>query len=172
MDCHICQLIKEKKNKVFENEDLYVFAAEEPSVAGHIIAVPKAHIPILEEVSDRLAGDLFWIANKVSVSVFESIGAHGTNILVNNGHAAGQDRAHVQIHILPRRENDGLDLDWKPKQLSEEEMSTTELFIKDKVGKVGIIQEDKKAPVEVKDDTEKMEADEEDYMLKQLKRTP
>ncbi|MBU0461613.1 MAG: HIT family protein [Nanoarchaeota archaeon] len=176
-NCEYCSIIKEKRNKIYEDELVYAFAAEKPATAGHVIIIPKKHHPIFEEVPEKVAGHLFLIANKISVAVFESLGAHGTNIIANNGIAGGQEIPHFSLHVLPRRENDGLHLEWKPKQLSDDEMGTAELLIKENSKKVGIFEEEKRPPMELKEGPkEKIEEKtvegkkKENYLVKQLRR--
>jgi hypothetical protein len=65
------------------------------------------------------------------------LGAHGTNIFITNGVSAGQTIAHFAINVIPRKEGDNINLQWKPKQLSEEEMSTVELKIKENTRNIG-----------------------------------
>lgn len=176
-ECDICKVIKEKRHKVYEDDLAYAFVAEQPAAAGHVIVVPKEHYPILEQVPPKVAGHLFFIANKIAVSVFESLGAHGTNIIVQNGIPAGQEFAHFMIHIVPRRENDGLNMEWSPLQASDDELGTAELLIKQQTKGVGIFDESKKpveisdAPKEVISETKDEEGEKkENYLIKQLRR--
>jgi histidine triad (HIT) family protein len=173
MSCAVCDLVKEKKGLLFEDEQIAVLLAPKPAAAGHVLLVPKQHAAILEQVPDFVVGKLFDKANKVSISVFEALGAEGTNILVNNGVAAGQTANHCVLNVLPRRENDGLGFAWQPKQLSEEEMSTIELKLKDEAKNIGVFEKEKPIPREEKKAEEiKEEHEEENYLLKQLKRLP
>jgi histidine triad (HIT) family protein len=147
--------------------------APKPAAIGHIIIVPRAHYPILEQVPDFIISDLFIKANKVSVALFEGLGAHGTNIIVQNGIAAGQKSAHLIIHIIPRTENDSLDFAWKPRQLNEEEMSTVEIQMKEAASGIGGFQSEEAKPIEAEAKVEKIKAGkEENYMVKQLERIP
>ena len=136
--CEYCDFIKNKTNKVFENENFFAFLAPEPSCPGHIIVVPKNHFPILEEMPDSLAGELFLVANDLSGVVFQAIGAHGTNVLLNNGITANQDVPHVSVHVLPRQENDNLNFEWEHKPASQEELSSNESLIKNSCSSLGI----------------------------------
>jgi histidine triad (HIT) family protein len=52
-------------------------------------------------------GALFQAAALVAEGVQKAVGAHGFNLGVNNGKAAGQEVFHVHIHIIPRHLNDG-----------------------------------------------------------------
>ena len=79
---------------------------------------------------------------------------------------------HTTIHIVPRKENDGLNLLWKPKQQSEEQMSTLELMIKEEAKKIAPFEKEKPKPIEIKKPEEIKPTKEENYMIKQLKRIP
>jgi len=173
MSCTVCDFIKAKKGMLFEDEQMAIMLAPKPAVPGHIILAPKTHAAILEQVPDFVIGKMFDKANKVSIAVFETLGAEGTNILVNNGIAAGQRVNHFLINVVPRRENDNLSLLWQPKQLSEEEMSTIELKLKEESGNIGVFEKEKEKPKEEKKPEEiKEEQEEENYLLKQLERLP
>ncbi|MEM4246800.1 MAG: HIT family protein [Candidatus Woesearchaeota archaeon] len=172
MACAICDLLKEKKGMLFEDEQIAILLAPKPAVPGHIILAPKTHAAILEQVPDFMIGKMFDKANKVSIAVFEALGAEGTNIIVNNGIAAGQSVNHFLINVIPRRENDNLNILWQPKQLSEEEMSTIELQLKEESKGIGVFEKEKEKPKEEKKPEEIKEEEEENYLLKQLERLP
>ncbi|MEM4239896.1 MAG: HIT family protein [Candidatus Woesearchaeota archaeon] len=171
MGCEICDLVKAKKGMLFEDDQIAILLAPKPAVAGHIILAPKKHAAILEQVPDFVIGKMFDKANKVSIAVFETLGAEGTNIIVNNGIAAGQGVNHFLINVVPRRENDGLNLLWQPRQLSEEEMSTVELNLREGSKNIGIFEKEEEKPKEEKK-PEKIEEGGENYLLKQLERLP
>ncbi|PIN87142.1 HIT family protein [Candidatus Woesearchaeota archaeon CG10_big_fil_rev_8_21_14_0_10_44_13] len=173
-DCRYCQKIFSGKEKVYEDEKVVAVLSDSPSAYGHIILMPKEHYPIMEQVPDFIINHIFRIANKISIAAFEALHVQGTNLLVNNGIAAGQDSAHFMIHIIPRREGDGLNLQWTPKQLSEEEMSTVELQLKENAKTIGQFQKEKTAPIEIRDTKEKIESKpgEESYLLRKVRRIP
>ena len=93
-----------------------------PAVPGHTILFTKKHYPIIEEVPNKTAAHLLVIANKLSTAIFESVACHGTNIIIENGTAAGQMIPHVSVHIIPRNEDDKLNLEWQPKKLSSDDI--------------------------------------------------
>jgi len=173
--CEFCDLIKGKMNKIYEDDLIYVMLAPKPSAIGHVLVLPKKHIMIIEQLQDYEVGEIFEKVNKISTAVFESLGAQGTNIIVQNGVAAGQSHSHMMIHVIARRENDGLDFNWQPKQLSEEEMSTIELKLKEFTKNIGAFEEKPPAPVEMEKKVETIKEDKdsaENYLIKQLERIP
>lgn len=177
MACIFCEIIAKKvqPKTVYEDEQAVAVLPDEPAVAGHIIVITKKHIPIFEEMDDALTNHIFEVANKVSIALFESVGAQGTNILVQNGIPAGQEVAHACINVLPRKENDSLNLEWQVKQLSDDEMSTVEQTLRDGIEQ--LTQTDKKTAPEKEEATthvtpETSEKGEENYLIRQLRRIP
>ncbi|MFH1510407.1 MAG: HIT family protein [Candidatus Woesearchaeota archaeon] len=165
-NCNICKL---QDNPIYEDDLIRAVLHKKPSAPGHIIVFPRKHYTIFEQVPDIEVARIFSVANKISTAVFESLQMHGTNILVNNGLAAGQQDNHFVVHIIPRTEGDGLKLEWKPKQLSEEEMSTVELMLKPVAE---VMQEPPVEPKkEEKKEPEKL-GDENNYLIRQLRRIP
>ncbi len=167
-ECTFCSLIQKKANMLFEDEKLFAMFSPEPCVPGHVVVLPKSHSPILETVPDFVVADLFKVANKIGIAIFEGLGAQGTNIVVQNGPTAGQKHNHAMVHILPRFENDKVPIGWNPKPASEEELSDLEGKIKDETKNVGIFEKEKEKPVEL----ERPKEIKEDKRLKALRRIP
>ncbi|MBN2111812.1 HIT family protein [Candidatus Woesearchaeota archaeon] len=174
-ECEFCTLMKGKMNKVYEDSQIFVMHSMQPATFGHLLVLPKKHVMIIEQLADYEISEIFEKVNKISTAVFESLGAHGTNIILQNGVAAGQNHSHLMIHVIPRREGDGIDFTWQPKHLSEEEMSTIELKLKEAAKNIGAFEEKPAEPVEMDTKVEKIkepEGDEENYLIKQLDRIP
>lgn len=172
MTCKACDWVKEKKNSVYEDEKVFALLAPKPAVPGHVIVVPKQHAPILEHVPDFVIAPMFVQANKLSTKAFELLGAEGTNLLINNGVPAGQNTNHAVLHVIPRRQNDGLNLQWTPTKIPDDEMSALEEAIKNETKGIGEFEKEPKKPVELKKPEKIEESEEEDYLLRQLERLP
>tara|TARA_Y100000310_G_scaffold139226_1_gene138510 strand:- start:11227 stop:11754 length:528 start_codon:yes stop_codon:yes gene_type:complete len=170
-----CELCSAGGQVVYEDEEFKAVLADEPVVAGHIQLFPKEHFTIFEQVPDFTVGKLFSIANKLSTASFEALGMAGTNIIVTNGVASGQKQAHFSVNIIPRAEGDGLNLEWQPQQLSQEEMSSIELKIKDhteEIGKVDATKEVKTVSKKGKKAKKEKVSQAENYLLRSLNRIP
>ena len=170
MTCGECEKIKSRKNAVYEDESVIALLNDRPSTGGHLILMPKQHFTIIEQIPDETVSHLLTVANKLSVACFDVLGAHGTNILIQNGVAAGQKLSHASVHIIPRVENDGLNMQWQPIKVSEEELKTVQMNLESELEK----KEEKKEEVKEAKKEEVVEEipEEENYMLKQLERTP
>lgn len=172
-DCPVCNNIKEQKNRaLYEDSRIIAFLAEKPCAEGHVLVMTKEHYPIIELVPDYIVNDAFVIANKLSTAIFDSVNCQGTNILVNNGIAAGQEFAHFIIHIIPRKEGDGIDFTWKQKQFDEQEMATAELSLKEESQTIGSFEKEKKEPIKADKEYKTIGKEEENYLTKQLDRIP
>jgi histidine triad (HIT) family protein len=173
-NCILCQIIEDNipSKKIYEDEEVLAVLDVNGASPGHCFVLPKQHFPILEQVPDKIVAKLFSIANKISVAIFETLSVQGTNIFVTNGISAGQRIAHFMINVVPRQENDGIKLDWQPKQLDEEEISTVELKLKEQTDNVGIESSSESTTIKAEKSETLSDDDEEDYMLKQLKRIP
>ena len=174
--CVFCQAAKGKAKleKIYEDKEIIAALHPRPASKGHIIVFSKTHYNIVEQIPDYVIGDIFKKINKLSVAAFEGVKSQGTNIIIQNGVAAGQEIPHICIHIIPRNENDGINFQWQPKQLTEEEMSTVELSLKQEAENIGGFQkEEKKEPIKLDEKKpEKVLSDEENYLIKQLERIP
>ena len=174
--CLLCQIIEGKipSKKVYEDDLILAVLDVNGANPGHCFVLPKNHYPILEQVPDTEIANLFQVANKISSAIFENLGAQGTNIFAANGVPAGQTVAHFMLHVIPRVENDGVNLQWQPKQLTEEEMSTVELKIKEQTKNIGGFkaEEAEKIVKEPEPSADSSDDEEEDYFGRQLNRIP
>ncbi len=173
-ECDVCKILENKKefHLIYEDEICFAILHESPAVEGHSLVIPKKHIPIIEEADDKIVEHLFIIANKISTSIFESIGAYGTNILLNNGLAAGQDLPHIVLNVLPRKEKDNINFEWPSRKASENELKTTFSMIKN-YSEYIFSGKDKISEIKLKEKEERpIMQTEEDYLVKGLKRIP
>ncbi|MEK6968192.1 MAG: HIT family protein [Nanoarchaeota archaeon] len=133
MECTYCEWIATKKNMLYEDEHSAVLLYPQPASAGHLLVLPRKHITILEQLPPEIGGKLAIIANKMSMIQFEALQASGTNFLIQNGVGAGQTMPHLGIHLIPRKDSDGIDLSWKSRPLTEEQMAAVELGLREQL---------------------------------------
>ena len=175
--CILCQIVNNSipSYRIYEDEATIAVLDVNGSAVGHTFVIPKNHYPIIEQVPNEELGHHFVVANRVSSAIFENLKVQGTNIFVANGIPAGQKIAHFMINVVPRKQNDSINLEWKPKQLTEEEISTVELKLKDQIKETGIIKPEKdQNPKVFAEKKEKMAItdDEDDYFMRQIRRIP
>ena len=158
-----------EKSPLYIYEDDHVICTLNPFSAtkGHCMVIPKKPVSVSTQMDDELASHVFSVANKLSAAVFESMGAKGTNILISNGVAAGQKLEQFAIHIIPRYDDDKVNISWESNQLTEEDMITNTKKISgalniEKVNPVPEVVEEvieevvEEVPEEIFDDVEKL----------------
>ncbi len=121
--CLFCQIIEGDIDsyKIFETEKAFAFLDVNPVSRGHIIVVPKKHAKTLTDLDDSNTAGLFKAVREASEAVEASLDPEGFNILQNNGEEAGQDIDHAHVHVIPRYEDDGFDLELDQGSLDNQE---------------------------------------------------
>ena len=168
--CPICEWISRKEGFIYEDERVVAMLSPIPAVPGHVWVVPRHHAAILEAVPDFVVGDVFAKLGKITTAVFDSLKPEGTNIIVQNGTGAGQSLPHAIVHIVPRAQNDGLPLTWKPMQVSDDDLSTLELKIKEETGSIGAFESEPAKPVAAAEKPKAEEYGPDDYRIRKLRR--
>lgn len=109
MDCLFCKIIKKEipSAVVYEDNDTMAFLDIAPVNKGHVLVVPKIHSEDFLSTEDDVLDKVVRTAKKIGTAVVKATGAHGVNISINNGSAAGQVIFHLHAHIIPRFEEDG-----------------------------------------------------------------
>lgn len=113
-ECVFCKIVAGQIpcHRVWENEAILAFLDINPLAPGHLLVVTKSHHATLAEVPPPEAEILGASLPALVRSVREAMDASGVNVLQNNGRAAGQVVQHVHVHLIPRREGDGLGYRW------------------------------------------------------------
>ncbi len=108
MDTVFTKIIKGEIPSIKIYEDALCIAILDiaPLNKGHALVIAKEEYPTLAVCPDDVLGHLMVVAKHIDGKMRESIGAEATNILINNGPAAGQEVPHLHIHVIPRYSHD------------------------------------------------------------------
>lgn len=111
-NCIFCKILKNEipSATVYEDEKFRAIMDIGPIAKGHVILLAKEHAANLLEADDELLSAALPAAKKVANAIKKTIDCDGINILQNNGEAAGQTVFHLHIHVIPRKNNDGVEL--------------------------------------------------------------
>lgn len=122
--CMFCQIIagKVQSKKIYEDERALAILDINPANPGHVLLLTKEHFTIMPQLPDDEISHIFMVAKSISNSMLRSIDAQGTNIIVANGIAAGQRAQHFMVHIIPRKENDGVNFVLPQKAMQDQEI--------------------------------------------------
>jgi len=91
---------------VWRDAGVCAFLDARPVFKGHVLVVPRAHVPTLLELSDAETAPLFVAVRRVAAAVERGLGADGTFVAMNN--KVSQSVPHLHVHVVPRRRKDGL----------------------------------------------------------------
>ncbi|HOI18242.1 MAG TPA: HIT family protein [Candidatus Woesearchaeota archaeon] len=171
--CIICDRISEGLGVVYSDNDIAIIIPPEIVCDGHLFVTPIKHHSIFENLPDDVCANLCDIANKASLVLVDALKCTGTNLLVQSGKPAGQKFSHTGISIIPRFDNDNLNLVWTPRSLSEEDFSMVELKLKNACGGLFVKKEEsKKVFSEGKTEIIDSSENKENLMIKHLDRIP
>ena len=107
-DCVFCEIVADRApaDVVHSDEHTVAFLDRRPLFKGHVLVVPREHVPTLAELPAAQVGVLFAVVQRIAAVVPEALDAHGTFVALNN--VVSQSVPHLHIHVVPRRRKDGL----------------------------------------------------------------
>jgi histidine triad (HIT) family protein len=104
---------------LYEDKNFRVILDLSPASKGHALILPKKHAANLFELTDETASKVMVLAKQIAAVLQEGLHADGVNLVQNNGEAAGQTIFHFHMHIIPRYQNDTVNVTWRPGELTE-----------------------------------------------------
>ena len=122
-DCIFCKIAAGEipSETVYEDEQFRAILDLGPASAGHTLILPKAHFKDVTEISDEYAANVLKVAAKLGKAMKKGLGCEGFNLVQNNGEAAGQTVFHLHVHLIPRYQDDTVEIQWKPTQRTDTE---------------------------------------------------
>jgi histidine triad (HIT) family protein len=115
-NCIFCKIVKGEipSVKLYEDAETLAFMDINPLHDGHCLVIPKAHSATVFEIKPENFAAAARTASKVAKAVKAAVSCNGFNLMQANGEGAGQSVGHVHLHIIPRRNGDGLLFNWEP----------------------------------------------------------
>jgi histidine triad (HIT) family protein len=106
--CTFCRIARGElaADMVLEDDAAVAFLDKRPLFKGHCLLVPRAHWATLTDLPHDLVGPLFSRAKELAQAVETALRADGIFLAMNN--RVSQSVPHLHIHIVPRRNKDGL----------------------------------------------------------------
>ena len=111
-DCIFCKIIKGEipSFKIYEDENVYAFLDIKRDTIGHTLVVPKKHFVNVLDCDDEYLSAVAVAVKKISRHFVENCGFSGVNVVNASGVSAQQTVFHLHFHIIPRTDEDGLDM--------------------------------------------------------------
>jgi histidine triad (HIT) family protein len=107
-DCLFCAIVAGTVPafKVVESPDGVAFLDVRPVFKGHVLVVPRPHVPQLTDLPAELIPGFFGLVQRLAAAVPLGLGAQGTFVAMNN--IVSQSVPHLHAHVVPRTKGDGL----------------------------------------------------------------
>ena len=103
MSCIFCRIASGEipSSKIHEDELCFAVRDIKPQAPVHLLVIPKVHLGSLHELEDEvLAGRLLGVAAKLARA--EKL-EQGWRLIANAREHAGQEVAHLHLHVLGGR---------------------------------------------------------------------
>ena len=123
-NCIFCKIIAGEipSRTIYEDEDFKVILDANPASKGHALILPKEHFANIYEISEEMLAKAASLAKKLASHMTRVLDCDGLNLLQNNGEVAGQTVFHFHLHMIPRYEGDGQEINLVPGEATQEEL--------------------------------------------------
>src|SRR5690349_6640225 len=111
--CVFCAIIagQAPASIVYTDPVVVAFLDREPINPGHLLVVPRVHVPSLSAMDEETGGHLFGVGMRMDrVLRASGVRCEGVRLSLADGEAAGQEVAHTHLHVVPRFAGDGFSI--------------------------------------------------------------
>ena len=108
--------------KVYEDEYVFAFMDAGQVNPGHVLVATREPYVTLMDADEASAAAMMRAARRIALAVQEAFQPDGITILQANKPAGWQTVPHLHLHVLPRYDNDGVELTWPRKEPGMEKL--------------------------------------------------
>lgn len=107
--CTFCEIVSGRAEaSVAASDELTVaFMDAYPVAPGHVLVVPRRHVPSLDDLSPD-EGAALWGMTQRMVRRVRAKHAQAVSLHLSDGAEAEQDVPHVHMHVVPRHSGDAV----------------------------------------------------------------
>ena len=135
-DCLFCGIVEGSipSETIDSDERTLAFMDINPATRGHALVIPRAHSADLLEISDEDLSATMLAARRLATRMKDALEADGINLINACGAAAWQTVFHFHVHVVPRYEDDPLELPWVPSPGDPDEIAAAAAQLRGKNG--------------------------------------
>lgn len=124
-DCLFCGIVEGSipSQMIDSDERTVSFMDIAPATSGHALVVPRKHSADLLEIGPEDLSATMAAAQRLARAMKEVLDADGVNLINACGAVAWQSVFHFHIHVVPRYEDDPLELPWIPREGDGDEIA-------------------------------------------------
>ncbi len=133
--CLFCQIIKGLIDtiKVYEDDKVLAVLDIMPSKPGQVILMPKKHYQFLFQLPEDILVHISGITALLEEVIVNTTKSNGISIYVPQGQSAEQNVPHLSINLIPRKDNDGLNLNLPRSHADKKELEKIAKEMSDKI---------------------------------------
>ena len=124
-DCIFCKIVAGElpSETVQEDEHTVAFMDINPWTRGHALVIPRNHSPNLYDVGEDDLRHTSSAAKRLAMRMRVRLRCDGVNLLNASEPAAWQTVFHFHMHVIPRYQDDPLQLPVRPRQAEPAELA-------------------------------------------------
>jgi histidine triad (HIT) family protein len=117
-DCIFCKIVAGElpAEVIQEDEGTLAFMDINPWTRGHALVIPRAHSRGLYDAAAEDLAATMVSAQRLAQRMRDQLGCTGVNLLNCCESAAWQTVFHLHVHVIPRYDDDPLELPTQPLQ--------------------------------------------------------
>jgi histidine triad (HIT) family protein len=108
---------------VQEDGDTVAFMDINPWTRGHALVIPRNHSRNLYEIEDQDLAATTAAAARLARTMRDKLGCDGINVINSCEPAAWQTVFHFHLHVIPRYDDDPLQLPTRPREADKGELA-------------------------------------------------
>jgi histidine triad (HIT) family protein len=123
--CVFCAIVTgtAAAHRIYEDDSVVAIMDIHPATTGHVLVIPKQHSPDLWHIAPADASKVMVASVQVAQMIRRALRPDGINLVHATGRAAWQSVFHFHLHLVPRRDGDGMVPPWSLDQPRAEEAS-------------------------------------------------
>jgi histidine triad (HIT) family protein len=106
-----------------QDEHTVAFMDINPWTRGHALVIPKKHAKNIFEIEDEELEHVAVATKRLATRIRDTLHCDGINLLNSAEPAAWQTVFHFHVHVIPRYDDDPLQLPGKPMDVDQDELA-------------------------------------------------
>jgi diadenosine tetraphosphate (Ap4A) HIT family hydrolase len=103
----ICTYCTLSESRIIDHSPLTLVIRDVfPVSPGHTLIIPRRHVDSYFDLTDQEREDMIFMMTRAKDSLTKELTPQAFNIGINEGFAAGQTVAHINMHLIPRFKGD------------------------------------------------------------------
>jgi diadenosine tetraphosphate (Ap4A) HIT family hydrolase len=139
-ECVFCRIAagELQATMVHRDDDVLAILDIRPVNPGHTLVLPRRHYRSLADIPEHVGARLFTIGQRTAAAIRRSgLRCEAVRFTLADGAAAGQEVAHLHLHVIPRFAGDAYRVETTTTRPSREELEAVAQAISRAAGPLG-----------------------------------